>query len=47
MMLPDFFVNHDSPAKQYETAALTSSSVVSTALTALGLDQAVEAPARA
>ena len=47
MMLPDFFVNHDSPAKQYETAALTSSSVVSKALTALGLDQAVEAPARA
>ena len=47
MMLPDFFVNHDSPAKQYETAALTSSSVVSTALTALGLNQAVEAPARA
>ena len=47
MMLPDFFVNHDSPAKQYETAALTSSSIVSTALTALGLDQAVETPARA
>ena len=47
MMLPDFFVNHDSPAKQYETAALTSSNIVSTALTALGLDQAVETPARA
>lgn len=47
MMLPDFFVNHDSPAKQYETAALTSSNIVSTALTALGLDQAMETPARA
>ena len=47
MMLPDFFVNHDSPAKQYEAAALTSSSVVSTALTAFGLDQALETPARA
>jgi len=47
MTLPDFFVNHDSPAKQYEAAALTSASVVSTALMALGLDQAVETPARA
>jgi 1-deoxy-D-xylulose-5-phosphate synthase len=47
MMLPDFFVNHDSPAKQYETAALTSSNIVSTALTALSLDQLVETPARA
>ena len=47
MMLPDFFVNHDSPAKQYETAALTSSNIVSTALAALGLDQVVETSARA
>ncbi|MBH64256.1 MAG: 1-deoxy-D-xylulose-5-phosphate synthase [Alphaproteobacteria bacterium] len=47
MTLPDFFVNHDSPAKQYEAAALTASNIVTTALTVLGLDQVVETPARA
>ena len=47
MTLPDFFVAHDSPAKQYETAGLTASHIVSTALAALGLEEAMEAPARA
>ena len=45
MTLPDFFVNHDSPAKQYEAAALTGPNIVSTALTALGLEENLEAPA--
>ena len=47
MTLPDVFVNHDAPAKQYEAAALTASDIVSTALLALGLDEVIEAPARA
>ena len=47
MTLPDFFVNHDSPAKQYEAAALTESNIVATGLTALGLDEVIEAPVRA
>ena len=45
MTLPDFFVNHDSPAKQHEAAGLTASNIVSTALTALGLEENLEAPA--
>ena len=47
MTLPDFFVAHDSPAKQYEAAGLTAPDIVATALAALGLDEAVETPARA
>ena len=47
MTLPDFFVAHDSPAKQYEAAGLTVPDIVATALAALGLDEAVETPARA
>ena len=47
MMLPDFFVAHDSPAKQYEAAGLTAPDIVATALAALGLDEAVETSARA
>ena len=47
MTLPDFFVAHDSPAKQYEAAGLTVPDIVATALVALGLDEAVETPARA
>ena len=47
MTLPDFFVAHDSPAKQYEAAGLTALDIVATALAALGLDEAVETPARA
>ena len=47
MTLPDFFVAHDSPAKQYEAAGLTAPDIVATALAALGLDDAVETPARA
>ncbi len=47
MTLPDFFVAHDSPARQYEAAGLTASHIVSTALSALGLEEAMEAPARA
>jgi 1-deoxy-D-xylulose-5-phosphate synthase len=47
MILPDFFVNHDSPIMQYEAAALTASNIVTTALTALGLDQVADTSARA
>ncbi len=43
MTLPDVFVNHDSPGRQYEAAALTASDIVSTALAALGLDDVTEA----
>ena len=43
MILPDFFVNHDSPAKQYEIAGLTASNIVSTALAALKLEENVKA----
>jgi 1-deoxy-D-xylulose-5-phosphate synthase len=38
MVLPDVFIDHDSPAKMYETAGLNASGIVSTALAALGKD---------
>ena len=36
MFLPDFFIDHDKPYLQYETAGLNAAHIVSTALTALG-----------
>jgi 1-deoxy-D-xylulose-5-phosphate synthase len=36
MVLPDIFLDHDAPFAQYETAGLNASSIVATALAALG-----------
>ena len=36
MVLPDLFLDHDSPFAQYETAGLNASGIVATALAALG-----------
>jgi 1-deoxy-D-xylulose-5-phosphate synthase len=36
MILPDRFIDHAAPAKQYEQAGLSASSIVATALAALG-----------
>ncbi|HEX2150405.1 MAG TPA: transketolase C-terminal domain-containing protein, partial [Stellaceae bacterium] len=46
MVLPDEFLEHDSPNAQYETAGLTARHIVATALAALGRDIA-QRPARA
>jgi 1-deoxy-D-xylulose-5-phosphate synthase len=46
MVLPDLFLDHDSPNGQYETAGLNARHIVATALTALGREIA-ELPARA
>jgi len=46
MVLPDLFLDHDSPNGQYETAGLNARHIVATALAALGRETA-ELPARA
>jgi len=46
MVLPDVFLEHDSPNAQYETAGLNARHIVATALAALGREIA-ELPARA
>ena len=46
MVMPDIFVDHDKPERQYEMAGLDAAGIVATALMALGRD-AVERPARA
>ena len=46
MVLPDVFLDHDSPNAQYETAGLNARHIVATALAALGRDIA-QRPARA
>ncbi|HLY47457.1 MAG TPA: 1-deoxy-D-xylulose-5-phosphate synthase [Stellaceae bacterium] len=46
MVLPDLFLEHDSPAAQYDTAGLNARHIVATALAALGREIA-EQPARA
>jgi 1-deoxy-D-xylulose-5-phosphate synthase len=46
MVLPDRFIDHDSPAKQYDQAGLSARQIVETALSALGR-QARAASARA
>ncbi|MDR6774929.1 1-deoxy-D-xylulose-5-phosphate synthase [Azospirillum sp. BE72] len=40
MVLPDLYLDHDAPAKQYETAGLTAQHIVRTALQALGIESA-------
>jgi 1-deoxy-D-xylulose-5-phosphate synthase len=46
MVLPDVFLDHDSPQAQYERAGLNARHIVATALSALGRESA-EQPARA
>ena len=36
MVLPDLFIDHDKPDRQYETAGLVASDIVATALAVLG-----------
>jgi 1-deoxy-D-xylulose-5-phosphate synthase len=46
MILPDVFLEHDSPNAQYDTAGLNARHIVATALAALGREIA-ELPVRA
>jgi 1-deoxy-D-xylulose-5-phosphate synthase len=46
MILPDVFLEHDSPNAQYEAAGLNARHIVATALAALGREIA-DLPARA
>ncbi len=46
MVLPDIFLDHDSPQAQYDQAGLNARHIVATALSALGRETA-EQPARA
>jgi 1-deoxy-D-xylulose-5-phosphate synthase len=39
MVLPDHFLDHDTPEKMYEAAGLDAKSIVATALAALGRPQ--------
>jgi len=41
MVMPDLFIDHDNPAKQYDVAALNAKHIVSQALAALGVSEAV------
>jgi 1-deoxy-D-xylulose-5-phosphate synthase len=41
MMLPDIFIEHDNPVKQYDVAGLNARHIVQQALTALGVSEAV------
>lgn len=41
MTLPDTFIDHDAPAKQYDMAGLNARHIVSQALAALGVPEAV------
>jgi 1-deoxy-D-xylulose-5-phosphate synthase len=45
MILPDVFIEHDSPAAMYEQAGLNATNIVKTALTALGKGDEI-APSR-
>ena len=50
MTLPDIFIEHDSPDRQYTLAGLNRADIVATALIALGEEDAIQAavqPARA
>ena len=47
MVLPDRFLDHDTPAKQYEEAGLAARHIVGTALKALGVDAVGQGVARA
>ena len=47
MMLPDRFIEQDSPQRQYEDAGLAAGNIVTTVLAALGRSESERAPARA
>ena len=47
MVLPDRFIDHDKPERQYVEAGLAASNIVATALQALGIDAALGDAARA
>ncbi len=44
MMLPDFFIDHDTPKKMYSAAGLNAPDIVATALSALGRAETVKEP---
>jgi 1-deoxy-D-xylulose-5-phosphate synthase len=46
LTLPDFFIDHDKPEKQYEMAGIDAKSIAAAALQALGHER-IESPARA
>ena len=47
MTLPDIFIEHDTPAKQYEQAGLSVADIVDTVVATLGAQQIKITPARA
>jgi 1-deoxy-D-xylulose-5-phosphate synthase len=47
MILPDRFIEHDSPVKQYDDAGLDAKHIVATVLAAIGKAPAARRPARA
>jgi 1-deoxy-D-xylulose-5-phosphate synthase len=47
MILPDRFIDHDSPERMYESAGLDSRAIVATALGALGRPDVAVAGERA
>jgi len=47
LCLPDVFIDHDKPDKQYEAAGLTARHMAAAALAALGRNEDAAAPARA
>mgnify|MGYP002403264763 CR=1 FL=1 len=47
LVLPDVFLDHDAPARQYEAAGLAARHIVATVLAALGVDAKLPEPARA
>ena len=44
MMLPDLFIDHDTPKKMYSAAGLNAPDIVATALSALGRAETVKEP---
>jgi 1-deoxy-D-xylulose-5-phosphate synthase len=47
MTLPDIYIDQDKPEKQYDLAGLNAPHIVATALSALGIEAAADAAARA
>jgi 1-deoxy-D-xylulose-5-phosphate synthase len=41
MVLPDIFIDHDAPAKQYDVAGMNARHIAAMALTTLGIEQKV------
>ncbi|MGB4102024.1 MAG: 1-deoxy-D-xylulose-5-phosphate synthase [Alphaproteobacteria bacterium] len=46
LTLPDLFQDHDAPVKQYDAAGLNAAQIVTTVLTALGVEQAAAVAAK-